>query len=423
MSIIIDNLYSNNKYYKKYIKYKEKYIRLKTDIFGLDSLESKEEYLGLKNQIYGVGSLESKEKYLALKNDTELLQIGGRKKSNKNKNKIQQVNSINSINSINSEVKWKINFNTYYVGLCKMNKEEKEIIKKNPHCAEFFCKISNILNCTECSNYLFNNNLFKTNPFLGQQERSESYKQINKPTLDKNKCKNRCLDGYLYDFITKNFNLCNSDINSEKTELDKHKILENFYNDKFIYNYDEIPNLIKFEDANPRPKSVVHWGQLKLFLVTLYFLVKYIEESDEKVHIIYAGSAVGHNILILSDMFPNIKWYLIDPAQFVKELYTHKQVVEIRNEFFTDELAKYYNNLLKSRDKNNEKLFFISDIRLEPSDDCVMEDNESDIRWHKIIKPDYSYLKFRCPYEGNKLYDYYDGEISIQPYAPAGSTE
>ena len=80
-----------------------------------------------------------------------------------------------------------------------------------------------------------------------------------------------------------------------------------------------------------------------------------------------------------------------------------------------------YYNLFKNRGKLS-KLYFISDIRLSPDDESVIKDNNINIVWHKIIQPDYSFLKFRCPYDG-EYYDYYKGEIYIQPYAPASSTE
>ena len=48
--------------YLKYLKYKEKYLRLKTDILGLGSHENKEKYLRLKTDILGLGSHENKEK-------------------------------------------------------------------------------------------------------------------------------------------------------------------------------------------------------------------------------------------------------------------------------------------------------------------------------------------------------------------------
>ena len=408
-----DNI--NSIYFEKYLKYKEKYLALK-NAKDLDLLVNKEKYLGLKSQIFGLGSLEFKSKYLELKNNEDI-QTGGKRKSRKSLIK-REVNQ-------QKVSEWNLQEDKYYIGVCKLNKEEKDIIEKNPHCAEFFCKLTNILNCTECANYLIKNNLFKTNPFFKRYDKNIAQNETSKKN-DKNisTCKTKCVDGYLYDFIPKQWEISELNTSNSKLEkqLDKYKTMGNFYNDNFIYNYEEIPNVLKYENSLPRPKSVVHWGQLKLFLTTLFFLVKYIEQSDKIVHIIYAGSARGDNILILSDLFPNIKWYLIDPAPFSPELYKHKQVIEIKNEFFTDESAKYYYKLLKERDKK-EKLFFISDIRLDPSDEDVMADNESDAKWHSIIKPDLSYLKFRCPYDGDKSYEYYSGEIFIQPYAPIGSTE
>ena len=90
-------------------------------------------------------------------------------------------------------------------------------------------------------------------------------------------------------------------------------------------------------------------------------------------------------------MFPNTRWYLIDPHKFSSELYKHKQIIEIKNNFFTEDLARYYYNLFKNRDKLS-KLYFISDIRLSIDDVSVIKDNNINIVWHKIIQPDYSFL-------------------------------
>ena len=320
---------------------------------------------------------------------------------------------------------WNLENGSYYIGLCNIDENKKEIIKKNPHCAEFFCELSNVKNCSNCSNYLVKNKLFTIDPFLKKPMKNVAYEFINNNKSNIDQCKNQCIKGYKYDFIPKGFELeseKNLDINDFKSNVDKFKTMKNFYDTKFIYKYEYIPYAINYERTLPKPKSVIHWGQLKMFLVTLLFLVLKINEEDEIVHIIYAGSARGDNILILADMFPNTRWYLVDPNRFAEKLYNHKQIIEIKNEFFTDDSAHYYYEMFKNRD-NKEKLLFISDIRLDPSDITVMEDNASDAKWHEIIKPNYSYLKFRCPYEGERKYDFYDGEIYIQPYAPVGSTE
>ena len=383
----------SNNFYLKYNKLSEITVDENIDIYYTKYLKYKQKYLDLKNKIN--------------------TQFGGKKNKSKANNKI----------IANNKDEWAIEYDNYYIGLGKLDNKEKQIIKKNPHCAEFFCKYSNIINCTECANYLVENKLFKQNPFFKNNEKEIASKQIKINNNNSTQCKNKCVSGYLYDFIPKNYEF-DTEVNLNKivSKLDKFKTWKIFYNDRFIYNYSDIPYVVDYEFTYPKPKTVVHWGQLKLFLTTLFFMVKIIEQSDQKVHIIYAGSARGDNILTLSEMFPNVLWYLIDPNKFAKDLYSHKQVIEIRNELFTDELAEYYRKMFESRDKK-EKLLFISDIRLEPSDEMVIKDNDSDARWHDIIKPDYSYLKFRCPYEGDKKYSYFSGDIYIQPFAPIGSTE
>ena len=295
--------------------------------------------------------------------------------------------------------------NNFHIGICKLNFKQKKIIFNNPHCAEFFCTMNNILDCTTCLNYLNQKKIKIKNKvnINGITFKSDEY------------CDKHCSNGFIYDFISNNLN--------SKTNLynvDKYKIIKNFYQNELIYKYDQIPYKFDYEISVPKPKSVVHWGQLKMFLVTLMFLLKVVDPNEKEVHIIYPGSARGDNILILCDMFPNTRWYLIDPAPFHPKLKTHNQIIEIKNEYFTDDVAKYYGGKLSNK---KHTLLFISDIRIDPDDESIIRDQESNIRWHTIISPKFSYLKFRCPYETTKIYSYYDGKIYIQPFAPESSTE
>ena len=307
--------------------------------------------------------------------------------------------------------------NKYYTGLCKLTKEEKHIAKKNPHCVEFFCNMKNIFNCTKCSKYLVKNNLYKLNPLYKPHEKNIAYNTINNSNANENECKKKCTDGYIYPMIISNNDLKNNTI----YDIDKYKILENFYQKKLIHKYDDIPYHVNYQSTSPKPHTVLHWGQLKMCLVLLMFLTKVVT-IEYNYNIIYPGSAGGDNILILIKMFPNVTWYLIDPAPFHKDLYKNPKVKEIRNEFFTDKLAEYYSELFLTR-KDNEKILFISDIRVATSDEDIIRDNNDDANWHTIIKPDFSYLKFRCPYDNPQEYEFYDGKIYIQPYAPISSTE
>jgi hypothetical protein len=94
--------------------------------------------------------------------------------------------------------------------------------------------------------------------------------------------------------------------------------------------------------------------------------------KNKKVNILYVGAAEGHNIPLLVDMFPNTDWYLVDPRKdsenksvFDKRLYKIDRVKSIVTNYFMDDID--------------------TDMQLQ-------------LGWHKILKPNYSQLKFRIPY-------------------------
>jgi hypothetical protein len=235
-----------------------------------------------------------------------------------------------------------------------------------------------------------------------------------------NKCAD-CENGFIYDFIPTNYDTFRKlEANTDLSKLDKYKIIKNFYNNKFIYKLDEITENTTFEPTIPKPKTVVHWGQLKLFLIILFFLVKKVRTSDKTVHIIYPGAARGHTIILLCQMFPNTLWYLINPSPFHSIIYNHPMIKEIKSEYFTDKTAEYYKDKFKN---TKDKILLVSDIRENTDNDSIIKDQECNARWHNIIKPDFSYFKFRCPYDNPKKYNYYDAKVYIQPYGPNGTTE
>jgi cap2 methyltransferase len=305
------------------------------------------------------------------------------------------INRINNIKDINFEIK-----------NCKMDKKLMSISYKNPHCTEYFSNNNNIYNCTNCYNYL------KNKMFI--EHKNIVDKQLKKLTCDVKELK-KCSNGYLYNIIK-----IDENNNYTTNNIDKYKNINDFEKNTLITKYDDVKYVVDYENTYPKPKTVVHWGQLKMLLTTLVFFYKTIYEIDKEIHIIYAGSAIGDNILLLCNMFPNIKWYLIDPRKHNKLLYNHNQVIEIKEEYFTNEIATEYYNRFKNR---KYKLLFISDIREGTEDEKVLLNQESNIKWAKIIKPDYSYFKFRCGYETDEIYKYYKGKILLQIYAPQSSTE
>jgi hypothetical protein len=257
----------------------------------------------------------------------------------------------------------------------KLNNEEIKIAKNNPHCLEYFITKENTSKytqkCTKCS--------------LVYSLKEDAYDNNEK---------------YM------------------KNELSKYKKMKDFEQANLIYKYDDLPYLLDYENTFPIPTTVIHWGQLKMFLTTFLFLIKVVKETDEVVNIIYPGSAKGDNILILCELFPNTRWYLIDPNKYHPKLYSHKQIIECKNELFTNKLAEYYYNKLK-----NTKLLFISDIRVATDDKSILRDQNQNTNWYTILKPNYAFLKFRCPYYKPEKYQYYTGKIYLQPYAPIKSTE
>lgn len=175
-------------------------------------------------------------------------------------------------------------------------------------------------------------------------------------------------------------------------------------------------------------KSIIHWGQRKLFFSELWFLVKYGELSK---NVVYAGSAPGTHIPFLAKLFPEHNFILVDPSEFrLKQigLENFDTRIKVIQDYFTDELAAELANTLPDS-------LFISDIRTanpsgqdeETVEVMVRKDNLKQKDWINIMKPKKSLLKFRCPYPDRKMgkdnLRMFEGEIYIQPYAAPTSTE
>lgn len=252
--------------------------------------------------------------------------------------------------------------------ICKIDKKYHEVIKNNPHTVHFFCDLVNI------------------KKFKGENEEGYIYER----DFDKE------------DLIESNIKL--EDIASVYYQNEAKEILDN--SSKFL----------DYLDRRQRPTTSIHWGQLKLFLSTLQFLLYYAPRS-EKVHVIYPGSADGTNINILTRMFPQCYWYLIDPRPHYKPLYNNPRVIEVRKEYFTEKTALEYKKRLEGK-----FTLLISDIRKEITEESIHETNLMQQEWIKIINPEYSQLKFRPPRTFEK-YKYLEGKVYFQMYPPNATTE
>ena len=171
----------------------------------------------------------------------------------------------------------------------------------------------------------------------------------------------------------------------------------------------------------PNAKKNLHLGQIKLLYSELLFLIKCSKPGDL---VLYVGAASGYHTGYLARMFPELEFDLWDPGKFDIELNDN---INIYNEFFSDTSAEQYAK------RKNKRLLYICDIRsiemgqltkakdMEGSENIVVDNMESQMRWAQIMKPAYAYLKFRLPYNV-ETFKYLTGQIYLQPYAPI-STE
>jgi hypothetical protein len=85
-------------------------------------------------------------------------------------------------------------------------------------------------------------------------------------------------------------------------------------NESKTYIYlEDIDRKVAYCNTQNRFIPIAHIGQLKLFLTELQFLTDNLNSRDDKVFVIYAGSAPSNKLPYLADMFPNIIWILVDP--------------------------------------------------------------------------------------------------------------
>jgi cap2 methyltransferase len=172
--------------------------------------------------------------------------------------------------------------------------------------------------------------------------------------------------------------------------------------------------------AEGEVKSVIHWGQRKLLMSEIEFLLR---SQPRRCVVIYAGAAPGTHVQILSDMFPMHRFILVDPSPFTVKsdgdrIITHQCM-------FTNELAHDLR-----REYADAHLLFISDVRSSDFERESTQENEKRIRndmnaqaeWHKILAPVESMLKFRLPYtQGDTTY--LKGEIFLPVWGPQSTTE
>lgn len=163
-------------------------------------------------------------------------------------------------------------------------------------------------------------------------------------------------------------------------------------------------------------KSVVHWGQRKLLLAEIEFLTLYSQPGQV---VVYAGAAPGHHIGYLADLFPCLRFVLVDPHEFAVQPTPR---VTVRQELFTDATA------LEFAGRN---VLFLSDIRTgdwkqlssEEVEEYIWRDMCDQQRWHLLMRPAKSMLKFRLPWPQGSRSLYLNGMVLLPIWGPQTTSE
>jgi cap2 methyltransferase len=172
-------------------------------------------------------------------------------------------------------------------------------------------------------------------------------------------------------------------------------------------------------------KTAIHWGQRKLLMSEIEFLLLSMPPKRKKCVVVYAGAAPGTHVRILADLFPSHLFVLVDPAPFTVR--PEKGRIVIHQCMFTDELAK---GMRAELEPKKHHLLFISDVRSCDLDlhseqvynERINADMQSQAQWHKLLLPFKSMLKFRLPYAPGKT-EYLSGGIHLPVWGPGSTTE
>ena len=168
-------------------------------------------------------------------------------------------------------------------------------------------------------------------------------------------------------------------------------------------------------------KSANHWGQRKLLMSEIEFLLQF---ADQTPNVLYVGAAPGDHSLILMKMFPHMIMHMYDTQPFAMR--PNSQFIQFA-EYFTDAHAERYA-------EDGKDWLFICDIRgfrkfndkyinsAHENESVIAEDMVDQEEWAYTIKPRASLLKFRLGWD-DKMSRYMDGKILIQIWHGLTSTE
>jgi hypothetical protein len=202
----------------------------------------------------------------------------------------------------------------------------------------------------------------------------------------------------------------------------------------------DLPRL-PYREANPDAEGNCHFGQLKLLLSEVAFLVRHAptDGGAESRRVLYGGAAPGYKNWLLAELFPGLSFDFVDatPDEFSRELRERglSRRCRVHRCYLSDAWIRERPDL--------QGCLFISDVRSvvsggdvrrggdwgrsEEIDSAaneaqVWEDHEAQLRWAELLKAPACLFKFRLPWDRERA-EYLDGEVRLQPFAPRHSSE
>lgn len=160
--------------------------------------------------------------------------------------------------------------------------------------------------------------------------------------------------------------------------------------------------------------NVRHAGQLKLLCSEISFLCRY---RGVQYTVVYAGASPGLHIPCLANMFPEMRFVLVDPlASAVR----NPDIEHVRGPM-TDGLARELSM------RFGDRVLFVSDVRTAPPLDETEQEHQERIQrdmvaqmgWHQALNPVASLLKFRLPWDLEPVTHYLEGEIWLPVFGKA----
>lgn len=168
---------------------------------------------------------------------------------------------------------------------------------------------------------------------------------------------------------------------------------------EFVSDIPVTNSVFDIDALDHQPKCL--WGQKKLLLSEIQFFTRICKTLNTKslkdFTVVYIGSAAGHHLPILYNLFPDLIWLLYDPAPFSKEVMKHPtkdKSVFVYNMYFTDDTLEHVRKNCQGR-----KILLISDIRVDPKEEDIIKDMRNQAFWGTELNSPFMLHKFRLPYE------------------------